>query len=46
MDAIGTIADVDDIAPQGTVITQAHVDAYRASVQAAHQGLDVVLWDD
>lgn len=46
---IGRIAGPDDIAPQGTEITQAHVDTYRANVEAAHQAAALPtegLWKD
>lgn len=36
---VGRIADVDDIAPQGTVITEQHVKDHQDSVNAAHQAL-------
>lgn len=46
--SIGTIAGPDDIAPEGTVITQAHVDAYRKSVEKIHRemGLPAPQWSN
>ncbi|WP_367139658.1 hypothetical protein [Saccharothrix sp. HUAS TT1] len=44
---IGTVAEQDDIAPQGTVITAAHVKAYRRRVNAAAKaaGTPPPTWD-
>lgn len=36
---VGQIADQDDIAPAGTVITEAHIAAYEAEVKQAHENL-------
>jgi hypothetical protein len=46
---VGTIAGPDDIAPEGEVITEQHVLAYRASVEAAHHAAGMPtadLWSD
>ncbi|MFC9250633.1 hypothetical protein [Amycolatopsis thailandensis] len=43
----GRIADRDDIAPQGEVVTREHILAYRASVEQANKPFGVeVTWDD
>jgi hypothetical protein len=36
---VGQIAEQDDIAPAGKVITQADVDAHEAAVKQAHENL-------
>ncbi|MGW4528334.1 hypothetical protein [Amycolatopsis sp. NPDC004378] len=46
---VGEIAGIDDIAPEGTVITEKHVLDYRASVEQAHRNLGLPtdnLWGD
>lgn len=45
---VGRIAERDDIAPEGTVITEAHVLAYRAQVEDTRRALGLPighLWD-
>ena len=46
---VGTIAGPDDVAPEGEVITEEHVRAYRARVEEAHRNLGLPtdnLWGD
>lgn len=45
---VGRIAEQDDIAPEGTVITEEHVLNYRASVDevTASLGLPPLTWDE
>jgi hypothetical protein len=44
--AVGTIAEMDDIAPEGETITQAHVDQYRQDcIRAARAvGMEDPTW--
>lgn len=46
---VGRIAERDDIAPEGTIITEQHVLDYRASVEQTHRDLGLPtdnLWGD
>lgn len=46
---VGRIAERDDIAPEGTVITEQHVLEYRARVEETHRSLGLPtdnLWGD
>lgn len=46
--AEGTIAELDDVAPEGTVITHQHIVDYRNACRAAAKaaGTPVPHWDD
>ena len=46
---VGTVAGPDDVAPEGTVITQEHVDVYRHNVEDLHRRMGLStegLWKD
>ncbi|AHJ58559.1 hypothetical protein [Amycolatopsis keratiniphila] len=46
---VGKIAEKDDIAPEGEVITEQHIRDYRASVEETHRRMGLPtdnLWSD